>query len=116
MPPVTPSKICLFDSRASMRKLQSGSIPYAAAKDTTAAQGIYDRQESLAMRIRDWPAAERPREKLLTQGPGALSTAELLALLIGHGREGLTAVDMARQALQHYGGIRDLLDAPMEDL
>lgn len=68
------------------------------------------------MRIRDWPAAERPREKLLTQGPGALSTAELLALLIGHGREGLTAVDMARQALQHYGGIRDLLDAPMEDL
>ena len=68
------------------------------------------------MRIRDWPAAERPREKLLTQGPGALSTAELLALLIGHGREGLTAVDMAREAMQHYGGIRDLLDAPIEDL
>ena len=66
------------------------------------------------MRISDWPAEERPREKLLGQGPAALTTAELLALFIGHGRPGVTAVDLARHALAHFGGLRSLIDAPVE--
>ena len=43
------------------------------------------------MSIRDWPSAERPREKLLHLGPGALSEAELLALVIRIGRRGARA-------------------------
>lgn len=68
------------------------------------------------MRIRDWPAAERPREKLLTHGARQLSTAELLALCIGHGQQGRTAVDLGRDALTHFGSLRGLLDAPVNDL
>lgn len=63
------------------------------------------------MRISDWPQDERPREKLLGQGPAALSNAELLALFIGHGQPGMTAVDLARSALNRFGGLRNLLDA-----
>ena len=48
------------------------------------------------MRIRDWPRAERPREKLLTHGPDALTEAELLALLLRQGPRGITAVHLAR--------------------
>lgn len=47
--------------------------------------------------IKDWPAAERPRERLLTRGPRALSDAELLAILLGSGARGLSALDLARQ-------------------
>ncbi|MBA4151874.1 MAG: hypothetical protein C0509_04870 [Acinetobacter sp.] len=62
------------------------------------------------MRIRDWPADERPREKLLVSGAAALSTAELLALFIGHGRPGETAVDLARRTLNMHGSLRALLE------
>lgn len=66
------------------------------------------------MRIRDWPANERPREKLLTRGAASLSDAELLALFIGHGQRGLTAVDLARQTLRSQGGLRRLLELPAQ--
>ena len=51
------------------------------------------------MAITDWPAAERPREKLLARGAGALSDAELLALFLRVGIRGHTAVDLARQLI-----------------
>jgi DNA repair protein RadC len=63
------------------------------------------------MSIRDWPAAERPREKLLTRGAQALSDAELLALLLGTGTRGASAVELARTLLQHFGSLRELLSA-----
>lgn len=40
------------------------------------------------MRLRDWPATERPREKLLARGPAVLSDAELLAIFLGSGLRG----------------------------
>jgi DNA repair protein RadC len=61
--------------------------------------------------IRDWPARERPREKLLSHGPGMLSDAELLAIFLRTGLRGRTAVDLARDALAAFGGLRALLDA-----
>jgi DNA repair protein RadC len=61
--------------------------------------------------IRDWPAGERPREKLLARGPGALSDAELLAIFLRTGAHGKTAVDLAREVLQAWGGLRPLLEA-----
>ena len=61
--------------------------------------------------IRDWPAGERPREKLLARGPAALSDAELLAIFLRTGVNGKTAVDLARELLQSFGGLRPLLEA-----
>ena len=62
------------------------------------------------MSINDWPREERPREKLLTYGAGALSNAELLALFIQTGTRGSSAVDVARMALDQAQGLRGLLD------
>jgi len=63
------------------------------------------------MAITDWPKAERPREKLLARGAGALSDAELLAIFLRTGIPGKTAVDLARDTLQHFEGLRGLLTA-----
>lgn len=66
------------------------------------------------MSITDWPVDERPREKLLRRGPDALSDAELLAIFLRTGRQGLTAVDLARQLLREFGGLRALLESDAE--
>ena len=63
------------------------------------------------MAITDWPAEERPREKLLLRGAQALSDAELLAIFLRTGLPGKSAVDLARELLQEFGGLRPLLDA-----
>lgn len=63
------------------------------------------------MSIRDWPEGERPREKLLAQGAASLSDAELLAIFLRTGVQGCTAVDLARQLLKRFGGLRLLLEA-----
>lgn len=62
------------------------------------------------MTIRDWPLEERPREKLLARGATALSDAELLALFIGSGRRGRTAVDVGRDLITALGGLKPLLE------
>ncbi len=67
------------------------------------------------MSIRDWPADERPREKLLTQGAAALSDAELLAIFLRTGVKGRSAVDLARELLTRFGGLRALLNASRHD-
>jgi DNA repair protein RadC len=63
------------------------------------------------MSIAQWPIAERPREKLLNQGASALSDAELLAIFLRIGCAGKSAVDLARELLLQYGGLRPLLEA-----
>jgi DNA repair protein RadC len=63
------------------------------------------------MSIRDWPAAERPREKLLEWGATSLSDAELLAIFLRTGVTGRSAVDLARHLLAQFGGLRPLLEA-----
>ncbi|SDK39633.1 RadC family protein [Microbulbifer yueqingensis] len=67
------------------------------------------------MAISDWPAAERPREKLLQRGAAALSDAELLAIFLRTGTPGISAVDLARQLLADFGGLRPLLEAPQAE-
>ena len=67
------------------------------------------------MSIANWPEAERPREKLLNLGPKALSDAELLAIFLRTGCAGKSAVDLARELLQQYGGLRPLLEATQID-
>src|SRR5258708_4653791 len=64
-----------------------------------------------ALTIREWPESERPREKLLERGAQALSDAELLALLLGSGIKGRSAVDVARSLIADFGSLRELLSA-----
>ncbi|MFC5570965.1 DNA repair protein RadC [Lysobacter yangpyeongensis] len=68
------------------------------------------------MHIRDWPATERPREKLLARGAGALSDAELLALFLGSGLPGRDAIATARELLAAHGPLRALLERPPTEL
>ncbi len=65
------------------------------------------------MPITDWPTQERPREKLLQKGAASLSDAELLAIFLRTGIAGKTAVDLARELLKDYGGLRHLLSADL---
>lgn len=66
------------------------------------------------MAIKDWPAAERPREKLLQRGAQALSDAELLAIFLRTGVTGISAVELARELLTVFGGLRLLLEADQD--
>ncbi len=66
------------------------------------------------MSIRDWPADERPREKLLQRGAAALTDAELLAIFLRTGTTGKSAVEMARGLLDEYGSLQALLAAEHE--
>ena len=68
------------------------------------------------MPIRDWPEAERPREKLIDRGPDALSDAELLAIFLRTGTRHHTAVDIGRQLLSQFDGLRGLMNASQEQL
>ena len=63
------------------------------------------------MVITNWPPDERPREKLLKKGAQYLSDAELLAIVLRTGLPGKTAVDLARELISEYGGLRPLLQA-----
>jgi len=63
------------------------------------------------MTIKDWPQAERPREKLLRFGAAALSDAELLAIFLQTGTAGKSAVEVARDALRSFGSLGAVLNA-----
>ena len=63
------------------------------------------------MGIRDWPASERPREKLIEQGAEALSDAELLAIFLRIGVTGRSAVDLARDLLNQFGSLNGIFAA-----
>ncbi len=63
------------------------------------------------MRICEWPEFERPRERLLREGPAVLSDAELLAIFLRVGVRGKSAVALAGDALAHFGSLQHLLHA-----
>ena len=67
------------------------------------------------MAISDWPVDERPREKLLSRGSAALSDAELLAIFLRTGCAGKSAVDLARELINSFGGLRQLLEASQQE-
>jgi DNA repair protein RadC len=68
------------------------------------------------MSLQDWPESERPREKLLRLGAGALSEAELLAIVLRTGVPGRSAVELARALLGEYRSLRHLLSADRSTL
>jgi DNA repair protein RadC len=66
------------------------------------------------MAISQWALAERPRERLLANGAGVLTDAELVAVLLRTGVRGKSAVELARELLVKYDGITKLLNAGAE--
>lgn len=68
------------------------------------------------MAITDWPEQERPRERLLAQGAGQLSDAELVAVCLRSGIRGKSAVELGRELIGRFGGLAGLLCASQRDL
>jgi DNA repair protein RadC len=62
------------------------------------------------------PVGERPRERLYWSGADALADAELLALQLGTGTRGRSAVDVAREVLATYGSLTDLAGREASEL
>jgi DNA repair protein RadC len=67
------------------------------------------------MPIIDWPEAERPREKLLQRGANALTDAELLAIFLRTGTQGVSAIDLAYNLLHDFSSLRNLFNANLDD-
>ena len=68
------------------------------------------------MAISDWPLAERPRERLLAQGAGSLSDAELLAVILRTGLPGKSAVEFGRELLERFKGVAGLFAADLRNV
>lgn len=68
------------------------------------------------MPLKDLPPEAQPREKLLARGPGALSDAELLALLLRTGLAGKGVLQLAQELVDSFGGLAGLLHAGADDL
>jgi DNA repair protein RadC len=63
------------------------------------------------MGIKDWPARQRPRERLINEGASALSDAELLALFLRVGVAGRSAVELGRDLIAHFGSLQGVFGA-----
>lgn len=68
------------------------------------------------MLIRDFPKEERPRERFLQDGPGSLSTQELLALLLRTGTKDESVLQLANRLISTFEGLRLLKDASIEEI
>ncbi len=67
------------------------------------------------MSIKDWPADDRPREKLLERGADGLTDAELLAIFLRIGVTGKSAVELARELLQRFGSVSSVINASRDE-
>jgi DNA repair protein RadC len=71
---------------------------------------------SQGLRLKDQPASERPRERLVEHGADALSHAELIAILLRTGLKGMNAVEIGKQLIQKFGTLQALARASVDDL
>ena len=68
-----------------------------------------------SLHIKNWPASDRPRERLLEKGPEGMSDAALLAILLRTGRKGQNAVALAREMIDRFSGLHGLMSATQDD-
>jgi DNA repair protein RadC len=68
------------------------------------------------LRLKDQPASERPRERLVAHGPNSLSHGELVAILLRTGLKGTNAVEIGKQMIHKFGSLQALARASLEDL
>jgi DNA repair protein RadC len=71
------------------------------------------KQKGTSKGISSWPEDERPRERLLSRGPNALTNAELLAILLRVGVRGKSAVELGRELLERFGSLQAMMSAPL---
>jgi DNA repair protein RadC len=68
------------------------------------------------LKIREMPREERPREKLAAHGPAALTSPELIAILLRTGVTGANAIEVARKLLEQYGSLTGLSRCSVDEL
>lgn len=73
-------------------------------------------KESAMFTVHDMPKQERPRERLQRLGPDALSSQELLALIIGRGISKRSVLDIAHELMRRFGSIHGMSEATIEEL
>ena len=73
-------------------------------------------KESAMFTVHDMPKQERPRERLQRLGPDALSSQELLALIIGRGISKRSVLDIAHELTRRFGSIHGMSEATIEEL
>ena len=66
--------------------------------------------------IKELPASERPRERLLAHGPDSLNKSDLIAILLRTGLKGVSAIQVAEQLLAKFGTLDNLSRAKVADL
>ncbi len=76
----------------------------------------YNNNNDKSFTVHDLPLSERPRERLLSAGPKALSSLELLALILGRGIKGESVMVTAQKLLSHFGSLKNTLEASIADL
>jgi len=72
--------------------------------------------DASTLMIRDFPTEERPRERLITDGPGSLSNHELLAILLRTGTKDESVLQLSNRMLRQFEGLRMLKDATVEEI
>jgi len=72
--------------------------------------------KSISLMIRDFPEDQRPRERLLSDGPESLSNHELLAILLRTGTRDESVLQLSYRLLNHFEGLRQLKDATVEEI
>lgn len=66
--------------------------------------------------IHQLPIKERPRERLVQFGPEAISSAELIAIILGSGTKGASVLQIAQEILMRFGSLQNFADASLEEL
>lgn len=66
--------------------------------------------------VKEMPANEKPREKLLTKGTSVMSDYELLAIILRTGIKGFNVLEFSQKLLLHFGSLEKLFDASLQDL
>ena len=69
-----------------------------------------------SLKLKDQPASERPRERLVARGPDALTHAELIAILLRTGLQGTNVVQVGQNLLQKFGSLNALALAPVDEI
>lgn len=77
---------------------------------------MYDKKVKQSFTIHDLPKSERPRERLQQHGAEALSSQEILALILGRGIKGESVMVTAQRLLSAFGNVKNISEASIEEL
>ncbi|NTW06170.1 MAG: DNA repair protein RadC [Peptococcaceae bacterium] len=68
------------------------------------------------LKMKDMPKEQRPRERLMREGPGVLSDVELLAIILRTGSSDKSAMVLSTEVISHFSGLKNLVQAEVEEL